>query len=100
MRSYDFKHDYVLLLETNRSHCELCSLLSKQLLWLEAIEQIPGQSQQWWHQIKLRVDSKDNVSLLLTLDIMFSFYAPLKTSENMSLLALVFLVLALNRYRK
>ena len=47
MRRYDWvKHDYVLLLDTNCSHCEPCSLLSKQLLLLELIKQIPGQSQQ------------------------------------------------------
>ena len=54
MRRYDWvKHYYVLLLDTNCSHCEPCSLLSKQLLLLELIKQIPGQSQQWGHQSKI-----------------------------------------------
>ena len=48
-------------------------------------------------RVKFRADSKNNVSFLLTADTMFAFYTPLKTSENMSLLVLVFLVLALNR---
>lgn len=48
-------------------------------------------------RVKFRDDNKDKVSLLLTLDIMFAFYTPLKTSENMSLFVLVFLVLSLNR---
>ena len=47
MRRCDWvENDYVLLLDTNFSHSEPCSLLSKQLLLLEPIKQIPGQSQQ------------------------------------------------------
>ena len=48
-----FKHDYMLLLDTNYSHCDPCSMLSKQLLLLEPIKQISGQSQQWGHQSKI-----------------------------------------------
>ena len=48
MSRYDWvKYDYVLLLDTDCSHCEPCSLLSKQLLLLEPMMQMPGQSQQW-----------------------------------------------------
>ena len=74
MSRYDWvKYDYVLLLDTDCSHCESCSLLSKQLLLLEPMMQIPGQSQQWETRVKFSVDSKNKVLLLMTL-YMFAFY--------------------------